>query len=376
MDKSTSLYLDAARFLAAMVVFFHHFFALGLITSDIKITFAREAVMIFFVLSGYVIAYVSAEKERTPKHYLLNRFSRLYSVVIPALILTLVLDSIAINYSPELYDPRSHNNIVERLVMSALFLNQIWNFTVTPLSNGPFWSIGFEFWYYLIFAAAVYLPTLKQKFIWVSVFTIIAGPKIIILLPCWLIGVLAYYVAKQELFTDNKYVFIFLVSCAAMIGIIQYGNPMNEMVIWFKNHADDGYLILFNYPIFFGAELNFLSDYIFCMFFAISILTAKSFFSYFNESKKISIMIRYLASHTFSLYLFHVPLILFFQSMLSHNPNSLLSVGFLLFMVFLSIVILARYTEHKKYFYLSIIERSVTLSSIAYSRFHIKKKIK
>jgi peptidoglycan/LPS O-acetylase OafA/YrhL len=372
MDKSTSIYLDAARFLAAMVVFVHHFFALGLISSDMKITFAREAVMIFFVLSGYVIAYVSAEKERTIKHYLLNRFSRLYSVVLPALILTFVLDSIAMYFSPELYDPKTHTQILERSIISLLFLNQIWNLTVMPLSNGPFWSISFEFWYYLIFAAAMYLPSVKQKLIWMSICILIAGPKIIILLPCWLIGVFAYYIAKRRTLVNRSSTLIFMLSLAAMGFVITYGNPMNEMVLNIKSYANEGYFTLFNHAVFMGGQLNFLNDYFFCLLFAINILTAKSFFRSFKESKKLTHVIRYLASHTFSLYLYHVPLLLFFKVMIDHNPNSPLCIMIMLVLVFYSIVILAKYTERKKPFYYLMIDRGINFSSSMLNRLHFK----
>ncbi|MDX2367856.1 MAG: acyltransferase [Colwellia sp.] len=357
MEKSTSIYLDASRFLAALVVFIFHFIALDLVNTDYKITFAREAVMIFFVLSGYVIAFVSAEKERTFKVYIFNRLSRLYSVVIPALILTVVLDSIAINLAPELYEQRTHENIIERLMISVLFLNQIWNLTVMPLSNGPFWSISFEFWYYLIFAAVSYLPTMKQKCIWVIVFLLVCGPKIVVLLPCWFIGVFAYQLSTKWPMIGKKYALLFLCSLVAMLLVVNIGNPMNELVTLVNSLAQEGYLRIFNVAVFFGQELNFFNDYFFCLLFATSILTAKAFFSLFNESKVFTSVIRYFASHTFSLYLYHVPLILFFQAVLKHEPDSLVSVIILILLIFLSIGILAKYTEHKKSFYYAFLEK-------------------
>lgn len=375
MEKSTSIYLDASRFLAALVVFIFHFIALDLITIDFKITFAREAVMIFFVLSGYVIAFVSAQKERTFKVYIFNRLSRLYSVVIPALILTVVLDSIAINLAPELYDQRTHESIIERLMISVLFLNQIWNLTVMPLSNGPFWSISFEFWYYLIFAAAFYLPILKQKCIWVTVFLLISGPKIIVLLPCWLIGVFAYQLSTKWPMEGRKYALLFLCSIVAILLVVNFGNPMNELVTLVKNAASDGYLRIFNVAVFFGQELNFLNDYFFCLLFATSILTAKAFFSLFKESKRLTRLIRYLASHTFSLYLYHVPLILFFQAVLKHEPDSLVSVIILILLIFLSIGILAKYTEHKKSFYYAFIEKVYNFCALAFPQRRVNKDI-
>ena len=53
--------------------------------------------MVFFVLSGYVIASTVERKRElgiTLNSYYLDRFSRIYSVLIPAIILTVLLDAI------------------------------------------------------------------------------------------------------------------------------------------------------------------------------------------------------------------------------------------------------------------------------------------
>lgn len=53
-----------------------------------------QAVDAFFVLSGFVIAHVSAVKERDARTYFISRAARIYSVAIPAIILTSILDAI------------------------------------------------------------------------------------------------------------------------------------------------------------------------------------------------------------------------------------------------------------------------------------------
>jgi len=96
MKKGTSLYLDLVRFSAALMVFLVH------LKVHAKGTFgpfwgfhldysSQTAVTVFFVLSGYVIAHVLATREGTPLEYCASRFARLYSVVVPALILTALL---------------------------------------------------------------------------------------------------------------------------------------------------------------------------------------------------------------------------------------------------------------------------------------------
>jgi peptidoglycan/LPS O-acetylase OafA/YrhL len=105
MNRLVSVYLDLIRFSASLVVFFAH-------TNNPKFTngffsffktYGNDAVIVFFVLSGFVIAYCVDAKEKTLKEYLLNRFARLYSVVFPALCFTVILDFTVMTSYPELY---------------------------------------------------------------------------------------------------------------------------------------------------------------------------------------------------------------------------------------------------------------------------------
>lgn len=360
MHKTTSLYLDTVRFLAAFAVFFHHVFELQVITTDMRITYAREAVMVFFVLSGFVINFVAKTKEHELKAYTLSRLSRLYSVVLPALALTLILDSIGSSIAPILYDENAITNIFARLLISVFYLNHLWNLTVSPLSNGPFWSIAYEFWYYLIFASAFYFKG-KKKYYYSLILIFIAGPKIILLFPCWLIGVATYniYCKYAETWSAGKY--IFPLTLLAMYWVVVYGYPTQPYVNMMRDSLIDGYFIMFSIKIFIGGQVNFLNDYLFCLLFALSIFTSNAFFRLFSEMPRFSHLIRYLAGNTFSVYLYHVPLLLFFQALFYSRQDyprmfELLSVILILIVVF----ILAKYTEAKKSFYSKIIDKAVT----------------
>ena len=95
MRKEFSLYLDLVRFLAAVTVVIYHSNYRELIPASLPIRNAgHSAVIVFFVLSGFVVAYVVDTKERTALEYWSSRLSRIYSVAVPAVILTLILDNI------------------------------------------------------------------------------------------------------------------------------------------------------------------------------------------------------------------------------------------------------------------------------------------
>lgn len=105
MHQALSVYLDALRFLAALAVYlFHagHF-------SGVRIPFFGEfgspAVMVFFVLSGLVIAYASAARRSGPGEFAVARLARLWSVVLPALGLTLLLDTLGQRLALASYAP-------------------------------------------------------------------------------------------------------------------------------------------------------------------------------------------------------------------------------------------------------------------------------
>lgn len=133
MEKSTSLYLDFCRFAAALMVFFHHYFFSPFYFGDIRVSLGRKAVVIFFVISGFVIAYVTDRKEATGREYCVNRAARLYSVVLPALALTLLLDYAVLFLAPSMFDATVHSWPGLRLLASLMFINQSWNFTIAAL---------------------------------------------------------------------------------------------------------------------------------------------------------------------------------------------------------------------------------------------------
>ncbi|HCB1205654.1 TPA: acyltransferase [Klebsiella pneumoniae] len=103
MNKLTSIYLDLIRFTAALVVVLSH--AAGFTSLKIPIIsgLGTEAVVVFFVLSGYVIAYVSNNKENNYIAFFKARAIRIYSVLVPAILITLILDHIGLKYNPSYY---------------------------------------------------------------------------------------------------------------------------------------------------------------------------------------------------------------------------------------------------------------------------------
>nr|WP_319566131.1 acyltransferase [uncultured Rhodoferax sp.] len=118
------------------------------------LVWGSAGVSVFFVLSGYVIHLSAAKNIQKNKNWKLNvkefytrRFVRIYSVLIAALILTLILDNITIQII------KNHHKLgqlsIETFLGNILSLQGI---LVRPFgSNGPLWTLAIEIHFYIIY---------------------------------------------------------------------------------------------------------------------------------------------------------------------------------------------------------------------------------
>jgi peptidoglycan/LPS O-acetylase OafA/YrhL len=104
LDRPTSLYVDIVRPAAAIVVLLSHVSFLTAGQLDFVSSAGVQAVDVFFVLSGFVIAYVSATRERQAGIYFASRATRIYSVAVPAIVLTAALDYVGLRENAAVYE--------------------------------------------------------------------------------------------------------------------------------------------------------------------------------------------------------------------------------------------------------------------------------
>lgn len=270
--------------------------------------YLSAAVMVFFVLSGYVIAYVADTKEFDAKSYFIARVSRFSSVAIPALILTAVLDYFGSNINNELYYggpwPPPNTELIN-YILSAIFVQNIWGLNMNPGVNVPFWSLSFEFGFYLIFAAWLFVSGIKKILCTVALFLFL-GPNIVIYLPIWLMGVLVYF-AHQRVRPLSSIIGsgVFIITASALV----FSPP------FIKDN--------FHYtPEFFIGKRNVLADYIFALLFSCNLFFSVYSLKLIRLIRPFKAQIVYLAGCTFSLYLFHRPLIQFFAALEVGGPSS------------------------------------------------------
>lgn len=200
MNRGLSLYLDLIRFSAAMGVLLGHSRALmAPVIPKILAVHASECVIVFFLLSGFVIRYVSRSREQDWKSYASARATRLYSVAIPAIVVTLVLDRIGLAIAPEHYASLQFFDGPGRwteILASLAFLNEVWRAHVVVGSNEAYWSLGFEAAYYVAFCA-VFLRSLAGRIAFLVLWLAVFGPLVAAYGLLWLMGVWLYDVVSD-----------------------------------------------------------------------------------------------------------------------------------------------------------------------------------
>lgn len=168
-----SYWLDAFRWLAATVVVFSHaggqmLVRLGLLSPEDRTFphfiysfisgFAHHAVMIFFVMSGFLVggSLLNEMERKTPDVpvYILKRILRLSIVLIPAMLLTLVLARIGAAIYPSTFGGPYDAKVLQSLSAETFACNAFYlqNALCTRYGgNDSLWSLFHEFWYYMVF---------------------------------------------------------------------------------------------------------------------------------------------------------------------------------------------------------------------------------
>lgn len=348
MSRSHSILLDLLRFTAAMLVFLHHSEQiLGANFLSPVASFGHDAVIFFFILSGFVIGYVSTEKEKTAYDYFVSRFARIVSVSLPSIILVVVLFLFGSYLYPEYYN-RSYPDVawLPTIGFSALFLNQTMSVNIGMPTNGPYWSISYEVWYYIMFGVCFYFKGMK-RWVLLSLSVFIAGLKIITLFPIWLAGYLCYrfyYKLGKNLVLGV----VFVALSFLLYGLLRIFNIDDAIVSYCS-------ILLFGGEdaanAFLRYSKRFVADYLIAILFILFLsglfMLVDIFESQLVRCEKI---IRKAASYTFSIYLYHYPLVVFLSLLLS---NSLLVMAVSLLIV----VVIGNITENKKQFYKNLITR-------------------
>ena len=212
---------DALRCVAAAAVLVGHAFNLFTTNDGPRVhgwlrlpvifgSFGGQAVIAFFVLSGFWISKSIAERHAQGRwswsDYAIDRLSRLWLVLIPGLMLGGILDVLSLQLARFPYAALGSTilggDFAQRLTPEAFFGDMVFlQKLLVPMfgSNTALWSLANEFWYYLWFPAIVGIVTRRVALApsLAAAASMIAFPSLLPGFLCWLTGVGLYAASRR-----------------------------------------------------------------------------------------------------------------------------------------------------------------------------------
>ena len=203
----------------------------------------HQCVIAFFALSGFLVGGPALRDiingRWTWGRYLPRRLTRLWTVLIPALLLTWVLDTAGevlgghAGYEGAFYSVSSSGPSpadpadlsLPTFLANMVFLQTI----VAPVfgSNGPLWSLANEFWYYIAFPLV--FSGLLGRGVLSQVCKVVLGLALVLVLPIemmflgsiWILGAVAHHAVAQQklrrLLTHRAWAAIILTAVIAFL---------------------------------------------------------------------------------------------------------------------------------------------------------------
>ncbi len=232
--------LEALRGFAALyVVFFHalpqKIYLLGVNVGAI-FRFGPEAVIVFFVLSGFVIKYTFERSvDKSFKFYFIRRFIRLY---IPLFFIFLLGYLIKCYSEGTLASPEWQTLFGNIFMLQDVISQKPHVISAAYMGNGVLWSLSYEWWFYMLFFLLVTQINTNKINRWVGIISITAAATYIIYpfivnrlamyFAIWWIGVrFAEIYLKKEKFTikaimPTAYVLLVITALLALNLYIHY----------------------------------------------------------------------------------------------------------------------------------------------------------
>lgn len=343
MQREFSIYLDLVRFVAAFLVLIYHANLRALSTQEIPFSnHGHAAVIVFFILSGYVISFITAEREKTPLAYWSSRLSRFYILVIPVVLITPILDMLGESLAPNFYAGKTtHDYALLRIFTSLAYMNEIWNISIMSFSNVPFWSLCYEMWYYIMFAVATFMQG-KKRNLCLVLCALVVGPKILLLAPIWILGVVLHRWKYPTQISELSSWLLFFGSLVAYwlfqhYQMTEYSKHLLAMLIgqhWMHEMAFSRY---------------FITDYLLALIVAANFIGIRNIiFRFSSILLPFEKPIRWIAALTFPLYIMHQPLLQFFAAVINGDPAGYVFYTQVILCTILTVAVCGTYAERKR----------------------------
>lgn len=264
MNPGLSSFIDLSRWFAAFLVVIYHARQMlfvgyqdsmerGVVAKGFYFitAFGHEAVVIFFVISGFLVGGLTLVRwtSATPsfRDYAISRVARIYTVLVPALIVGALLDVVGLKWfdasglytDPSTYPTRTLNGTISAALDVRTFtcnlalLNGAWCQNLG--SNGPLWSLAYEWWYYVLFAlVAGGIATRRPWMVVLAAVVAIILPGKLVLWSCiWLLGVVAQVWIRRGRYLPHPAFGVTVFIATAIISRLSHTTEDDPMLIAF-----------------------------------------------------------------------------------------------------------------------------------------------
>ncbi|HEO1771842.1 acyltransferase family protein [Acinetobacter baumannii] len=304
INKKISDQLESLRGLSALIVLFAHAYQVfinpiysGL--SNIIGLIAQSSVMIFFVLSGFLISLsIQNNIKRNSRFcfasFITSRLNRIYAPLLFSLFIVIALALLAQYFfqsssnqfiNQNLSIARTGFTLTFQEVLAALTFTN--GFIANSVNSNPvLWSLAYEFWYYIL-AGLIATDSKFSKFVALILFLLLAtfSKTFALLSVVWFSGFLIPFIINNN-FKSEFNLFGKLLYYPALVLSIMYVLNIKAETIF---HS----LILIVFQICFGL--------IFCSYLTKILSGRNTFPPFFKNSAKYS----------YTLYIIHFPIFLF-----------------------------------------------------------------
>ncbi len=349
MTRGFSVYLDIMRIVACLIVAASHLANLRYSGGSLywirRLDLGSDAVVIFFVLSGFLIAHTALKEGRSASHYAKARLSRIYSVALPAILFTLLIDRFGIAIDPSFYtDPFYIDAPTWKVALNGIGLtSQLHDTNLRLGTNVPYWSIAYEAWYYIAFGIAVFTRGWIRPILLLCVAGIVGLP-IILLSGCWMIGVGLNWAVKSRALSQMP---------IPMAKAMTYA-PLLVYIIALRIGVPDALqhvtLRVFNLESLdaLGFSEDFTWDSLISLLFAIHLAGMYRLYKDAPEtSTRYEAPIRWFAGATFTIYLFHHPILNFIGSFPAYDASAVSHVVLMAVATIVVCLLIAEVTERR-----------------------------
>jgi len=341
MNYTQSISLDMLRVFAVQLVLVGHalsYFGLIQLNGAIQNT----AVVLFFILSGTVISYSVFYKKYIDdnysfKEYFIDRFSRIFTALVPSLIFILLMDLIQIYYIENknygYFNALNLKTVIGNLFMLQdypifLVLNKVFGIDIflTSFASGrPLWTLAIEWWLYMAFGL-IFFYYIKQ-------FSIKCIPLLLIFL------VVPLY---NSFYGRGDSLTIFWMGGVIMTIMIFKHNIVASKSLSLSFMLILPLLIILRLYIKHKAyDLVYATLIIFFIYFYLSFSSTINY-----KSEKLKRIVHFFASYAFTLYLIHYSILDFIHFFLDKNNAIKLLVIYIIISNLLAFT-LAYFTEMK-----------------------------